>query len=127
MPRGNRGRDVRRRLYTDADLQVFAFRKCVWLTGVDLSGIRDDLADRTVILNLHRITERKTDAELQAAWGSAHPRLLGAVLNLAARVLAELPGAPTSDLPRMADFYRILRALDAVLGTGGAARYRSAG
>jgi hypothetical protein len=118
--------DVRRRLYTDADLQVFAFRKCVWLTAVDLSGIRDDLADRTVILNLHRITERRTDAELQAAWQSAHPRLLGAVLNLAARVLAELPGAPTTDLPRMADFYRILRALDAVLGTGGAARYRNA-
>ncbi len=118
--------DVRRRLYTDAELSVFAFRRVVWLTGIDLTGIRDDLADRSVVINLRRIERRRLDEEIERAWAEAHPRILGAVLDLAARVLAELPGISTEDLPRMADFGRVLRGVDAVLGTTGAARYSDA-
>jgi energy-coupling factor transporter ATP-binding protein EcfA2 len=115
--------DVRRRLYTDADLTVFAFRRVVWLTGIDITDIRDDLADRAVMLVLRKIERRRTDDEIARTWGDAHPRLLGALLDLAVRVLAELPSVPTEDLPRMADFGRVLRAVDAVLDTTAAERY----
>jgi hypothetical protein len=115
--------DVRRSLYTNADLTVFAFRRVVWLTGIDLIGIRDDLADRAVMLHLRKIEHRRTDDAIDRAWADAHPRLLGAVCDLAVKVLAILPTVSTEDLPRMADFGRIVRAVDAVLETDAAGRY----
>jgi hypothetical protein len=118
--------DVRRRLYTDADLSVFVFHRVVWLTGIELVGIRGDLADRSVMIELRRIDRRRLDEEIDRAWAEAHPRVLGAVLDLAAHVLAELPTISTADLPRMADFGRIVRAVDRVLGTAGAERYADA-
>ena len=77
--------DVRRRLYSDADLTVFAFRRVVLLNGIDLGGVRDDLAERLLTVELHRITERRYDADLTAAWEDAHPRILGALVDLAGR------------------------------------------
>lgn len=116
--------DVRRSLYTNSDLTVFAFRRVVWLTGIDLIGIRDDLADRAVMLHLRKLEQRRTDDEIARAWTDAHPRLLGAVCDLAVKVLAALPTVSTDDLPRMADFGRVVRAVDAVHSNGdAAARY----
>ncbi len=45
--------DVRRRLYTDGDLAVFSFRRCLLINGIDLGAIRGDLAERLVPINLH--------------------------------------------------------------------------
>jgi len=117
--------EVRRRLYSDADLTVFSFRRCVLLNGIDLGAVRDDLAERLLTVELHRITDtgRKLDADLARRWQEAHPRLLGALLDLAARVLAELPGLHLDRLPRMADFARVLAAVDRVLGSTALADY----
>ena len=43
--------------------------------------------------------------------------MLGALLDLTARVLTVLPGIQREDLPRMADFARIMLALDEVSET----------
>lgn len=115
--------DVRRRLYSDADLTVFAFRRVVLLNGIDLGAVRDDLAERLLTVELHRITERRYDADLAAAWDDAHPRILGALLDLAAQVLKVLPDVVLTDPPRMADFARILAAVDRITGTTGLATY----
>lgn len=117
--------DVRRRLYSDADLAVFSFRRVVLLNGIDLGAVRDDLAERLLTVELHRIGEggRRLDAELAAQWTSAHPRILGALLDLAAQVLDVLPRLHLARLPRMADFARVLAAVDHVLGTDGLAAY----
>jgi len=115
--------DVRRRLYSDADLTVFAFRRVVLLNGIDLGGVRDDLAERLLTVELHRITERRYDADLTAAWEDAHPRILGALVDLAAQVLKALPDVVLPDPPRMADFARILAAADQITGSTGLATY----
>jgi hypothetical protein len=118
--------DVQRRLYTNGDLYVVQFRRCVILNGIDLAGIRDDLADRAVTVHLERLTGRyRDDAELAAAWQQAHPRILGALLDLAVQVLARRHTVALPDPPRMVDFARILAAVDSVLGTDGMARYRA--
>src|SRR5687767_7851313 len=44
--------DVGRALYTDSDLAVFAFRRCIILNGIDVGALRGDLADRTLPINL---------------------------------------------------------------------------
>jgi hypothetical protein len=120
--------DVRRRLYTDADTAVFAFRRGVVLAGIDLGALNGDLADRMLPLTLEAIGEaaRLTEEELWFAWGKAHPRLLGALLDLAASVIDAVPFVRLESKPRMADYARVLAAVDRVLGTGGAGlrRYR---
>ncbi len=117
--------DVRRRLYSDADLTVFAFRRVVLLNGIDLGAVRDDLADRLLTVELHRITDRQLDADLSRVWAEAHPRILGALLDLAVKVLQVLPGVQVADLPRMADYARVLAAVDHVLGTNGVDTYKA--
>lgn len=117
--------DVRRRLYSDGDLHVIAFRRCVILNGIDLGALKDDLADRLVTVALVRIADgdRQRDKHLAASWRDAHPRVLGALLDLTAAVLAALPGVHLDEMPRMADFAHVLAAVDKVLGTDGLRTY----
>ena len=117
--------DVRRALFTNGDLAVFSFRRCVILNGIDLGAVRGDLADRLIPLDLVVIEEdnRLEEDELWPAWAEAHPRILGALLDLAASVASLLPGVRLERKPRMADFARILKAVDEVMGTDGLTRY----
>jgi len=117
--------DVRRRLYTDADMHVVAFRRCLIVNGIDLGALRGDLAERMLPITLEHIAEqdRREEHALWPDWEQAHPRLLGAVLDLAAGVLAMSPSVRLERKPRMADFARVLAAVDKVLGTEGSKRY----
>jgi hypothetical protein len=119
--------DVRRRLYTDGDLHVISFRRVVILNGIDLGAVRDDLADRLVTVDLHRIEEtaRARDDDLTQRWQAAAPLILGGLLDLTARVLAILPSVHLERSPRMADFAHVLAAVDRLAGTEGLARYRA--
>ena len=67
--------DVRRQLYTDAGLALFAFRRCILLNGIDLGAVRGDLADRLLVIDLDVIDEhhRRLDGELADRWRDAHP------------------------------------------------------
>lgn len=118
--------DVRRRLYTDGDLHVVSFRRVVILNGIDLGAVRDDLADRLVTVDLHRIdeTQRQRDADLNKRWDEAAPKILGGLLNLTVQVLAKLPDVHLERSPRMADFARVLATVDQVMGTNGMQRFR---
>lgn len=117
--------DVRRRLYSDGDLHVIAFRRVLVLNGIDLGALRDDLADRLVTVHLDRISDsaRRLDADLAQRWQRAHPLVLGAVLDLAVRVLGVLPSIQLAELPRMADFAYVLKAVDQVRDTDGLTTY----
>lgn len=109
---------ARRALYTDSDVVVFAFRRSVVLTAIAVEGVRGDLADRLLPVELERIPEeeRRTEAELEAAFAAAHPRILGALLELLGEVLAVLPDTRPERLPRLADAGRLFAALDRVTG-----------
>lgn len=117
--------DVRRKLYTDGDLAVFAFHRCIIITGIDLGSINGDLSDRLLPIHLDIISgdDRLEEGELWPRWQEAHPRILGAVLDLVASVARVLPSVCLESKPRMADFARVLAAVDQVLGTDGLARY----
>ena len=121
--------DVRRRLYSDSELATFAFRRVIALTGIDLGSLNGDLADRLLPVHLDRIDDfdRREETTMWGdAWQAAHPRILGAVLTLAADVLARLGTTKLERMPRMADFARIAHAVDQVLGTSGLERYLGA-
>lgn len=111
--------DPRRELYTDGDLVVHSFRRVVIINGINLSDTRDDLSDRLIVLNLPILdgATRLLDEELNSKWEKEHPFILGALFSLTSRVLAELPNTSKVELPRMADFGRILTVLDRINGT----------
>lgn len=122
--------DVRRTLYSDSGLTVFAFRRAIILNGIDLGAVRPDLGDRLVPIALDRIAEANRIAEetMPELWAAAWPRILGALLDLAAQVLADLATHPKPErLPRMADFGRILTAVDRITGSTGADVYAQLG
>jgi len=120
--------DVRRKLYTDGQLATFAFRRCVLLTGIDLGALNGDLAERLLSADLTPIgeAERLDEEDLWPQWGQVHPRILGALLDLAASVVSSRPSVRLARKPRMADYARTLAAVDQVLGTDGLARYMGA-
>jgi hypothetical protein len=110
---------LRRQLYTDSDVSVLAFKRVVALTSIDPGTLNGDLADRLLTIELERISQddRAGDEDLSARWRDAHPAALAGLLDLTAQVLGVLPAVPRTGLPRMADFARVLLAVDKVLGT----------
>ncbi len=129
MPRCDRRRMVKRSLYTDADLAVIKFRRCVIINGIDVGAIRPDLAERLAIVELRRIDPprmRQSEAEMRQRWETALPGIFfGGLLDLAASVHHRLETITVEDSPRMADFCRTLAAVDEILSTNGVRRYMS--
>jgi hypothetical protein len=117
--------DVRRRLFTDAELHTFAFRRVVMVSGIDVGNLNGDLADRLLPIALERFDEdgRREETELWATFERQHARVLGAILDLAAGALSRLSAVQLRHRPRMLDFARVVAAVDEQLGTDGFARY----
>lgn len=86
-----------------------------------------DLAERLATVTLAGIREdtRRTEQELAALWDVTYPSLFGALLDLAAAVSVRLPDVRLGESPRMADFARVLPAVDHVCGTDGLSRFTS--
>jgi phage/plasmid primase-like uncharacterized protein len=118
---------IRRKLYTDSELAVLAFRRVVALTSIDAGALRGDLGDRILLADLEPIakSKRRSEAELEQAYQHDRAQIFGALLDLVATVLAKLPNVRLTALPRMADFARVLAAVDAVHGTEALKRYFS--
>ncbi len=117
--------DVRRKLYTDGEYAVFSFRRCICLNGIDLGASRGDLAERMLPITLDRISEsdRQSEEEIWSKWEQRHPRIFGAILDLAVQVVAGLPSIELASKPRMADFAKILAVVDNALRTEGLSHY----
>jgi hypothetical protein len=116
---------VKRRLYSDSDLSVLSFRRVVALTSIDAGALRGDLGERLLILDLEVIddTRRRDERELRAMYDKGRPAMLGALLDLLSKVLQVLPEVQLESRPRMADFARVLAAMDRVLGTDALQHY----
>lgn len=116
-----------RSLYTDDNYSVRQFRRCVILTGIALDNWRGDLAERLLTVELRRITptQRCTESDLRDRYGDIRPRVLGGLLDVLSGVLAVRQQVIVPDLPRMADFARLLAAIDAVTGWDSLKAYRA--
>lgn len=118
--------DVRRKLYTDGDQTVFAFRRALILNGIDLGGMRGDLSERMLAVGLDTIpaNRRMREGDIARAWSEAYPRILGAVFTGVANYLKFAPHVEADTYSRMADFSHLLACLDQAYDTAGMQRYR---
>src|SRR5699024_8609037 len=80
--------------------------------------------DRLAQVGLHRIEDFKRERDEPETWRKHHAEILGALLDLAVQVLAELPNTEPVPGVRMADFVDTLATVDRILGTDGVTEYR---
>ena len=118
LAKGATGEAVfQRELHSDEDIIIFAFRRVLAINTIALKHeMANDLADRILMLEPEVITERLSEEELARRRAEAMPPAFGAVLDLVSGVLKHLPHVTVPNPPRMADFTRILAALDQVTG-----------
>lgn len=109
---------VARALYTDDDVIVLSFRRVIVLTTIDAGQLAGDLAERLLVIEPQVISprQRRHEQQLRAAYERARPAILASLLDLLSQVLAVLPGVRLESMPRMADFARVLAAVDEVTG-----------
>lgn len=109
---------VDRALFTDDDVVVLSYRRVLAMTTIDAGALAGDLAERVLMVELQLIdgTRRRSEEELHTEFEAARPAVLGALLDLLAGVLAVLPSVRLDSMPRMADFARVLAAVDQVTG-----------
>lgn len=116
---------IKRQLYTDSSLAVISFRRCVFLTGIDLGGLPGDLTERLLRIELKRIDtkSRLSEKAMMTSYEESRGRILGALLTLVSKVIEILPNIVLKEALRLADFHHIVKAVDVILGTRGEEQY----
>jgi len=116
---------VRRKLFTDDLHSIVTLRCLVGMTAIDLGPMQGDLADRVVRIECPRIADadRRGDEDVNRHMDEQGPVIFGAFLDLVCNVFEVHPTISLPGTPRMADFARVLAAVDRVLGSNGYARY----
>jgi len=112
------GGHATRALYTDNEEVIFEAERPILLNGIEEVATRGDLADRAIIVMLPTIPEsrRRAETEFWLEFEQARPRLLGAFLDVAAAAMKRLPEVELADLPRMADFAKLVVAAEPAFG-----------
>jgi hypothetical protein len=106
-----------RRLYTDADEELFLVQRPVILTGIEDFVVNGDLLDRALILSLPAIPpeERRPERELEREFRAVLPAILGALLDAVSAALRNFDTTTVPTLPRMADFATWVTAAESAL------------
>lgn len=107
-----------RQLYTNNAEVVVSILRPVILNGIGTLITAQDLLERSLYLELPILTEyaRQTDSELNQRFEENRAGILGGLLNIMCKALALLPEMSKANLPRMADFVLLGRAVASVLG-----------
>jgi hypothetical protein len=95
-----------RELFSDLDETLFSAERPIMLNGITSVVTRPDLLDRTLMVTLDPIAEgqRRSEADLDAAFTEAHPAILAALLDAVVVALRNEATTKIACLPRMADF-----------------------
>jgi hypothetical protein len=118
-----------RTLYSNRGLTVLRYTRAVILTTIEPGALSGDLVERMLPADLDRIpaggrkTERAVIGEdkdkkpgIYDLLDKHHAVILGAILDLLSGVFRNIGGVELDNLPRMADFGKMLAALDKAQG-----------
>lgn len=97
---------AKRKLYSDTEESVISVKRPIVLNGISAAVTAQDLVDRAITIETPVITERQEVTNLWREYEEGRARLLGALLDLAAKALAILPDMrlPADDRPRLVEF-----------------------
>jgi len=96
----------KRELYTDDEDVLCSFRRIVSLNGINLVAQKSDLLERSILLELTRITpkQRRSEQELWEEFDEALPSILGGILDILVLAMNAVDDIKLDCYPRMADF-----------------------
>ncbi len=100
-----------RKLYTNDEESVIEVKRPVIINSIPNVVTAQDLTDRVVSVELPVITERREESEIIEAFEKAKPEILGGLLDLFVKTLANLSKVKLHNPPRMADFTRLGEAM----------------
>jgi len=110
----------KRAQYTNGDVFTMSFKRKILINGIDFVINYADLADRTIVYELERVTDeaRKTDCFIENSFCKLLPNLLGQIFLVLQKVLQTVKKIEkaTEKTPRMASFAVYGEAIYQVLG-----------
>ena len=120
------GFDIRA-YYEDSTVKSFGYRRGMLFTAINPPTLAKDFNERTVQLELSRIsdTERTGEKELLARFMARRASILGGMLDVIVQAKRLLPKMTFDWRPRWADAFELASAAAEVMGYG-ATRYRDA-
>jgi hypothetical protein len=97
---------TKRELYTNDEDIIYSFRRCIGINGINLVSTRPDLLERSLLVELERISpeNRRSEEELLKAFEGDLPLILGGIFDTLARAMKIRQTIEVPSLPRMADF-----------------------
>ena len=107
-----------RKLYTNGEEFSIRAKRPMSINGIGAAVTQQDLVDRAVSIELETIEDRREAAAVEAEFDRRHPALLGALLDLFAKALAELPAVDIERdrRPRLIEFGKLGCAVAQALG-----------
>lgn len=94
---------AKRKLYSDLDPVVISVKRPIVINAIVDVVRRSDLADRLMLLELPRLSERQTERQVQERYKRLQPKVLGALLKGVSAALRDFSSIELPELPRMAD------------------------
>lgn len=105
-----------RRLYKNNEEMIFTFKCPIILTGIGELPTRSDLLNRSLLIQLEKLSQYRNDEELLAESEEACPRIFGGLLDVLCAGLRNAKNVEVTALPRMAAFARFGVAVEELLG-----------
>lgn len=107
-----------RKLYTEMEEVSINYKNPIIINGINDPITAQDLIDRVIAIELPLVhtAQRETEGVLKEAFNNAKPKILGAIFDMLAKVLQELPNVQLTNKPRMADFAVLGVALEKAMG-----------
>jgi len=110
----------KRTQYTNGDVYTINVKRKILINGIDFTISQSDLADRSIIYEMERISEehRKTDKFVEMSFGKLLPNLLGQIFLILQKTLSikDIVEQECITLPRMASFGIFGEAIYQALG-----------
>jgi len=97
-----------RKLYTDDEEKIYRYMRCISINGVENVINRPDLLDRSILLQLERISDEKRKAivDLKAEFMAERPVIMGGIFDTLSKAMKLYKNVKLDKPPRMADFER---------------------
>lgn len=110
-----------RKLHSNGDDYIFKFQRCISINGINCAVSRSDLLDRSVLIELERISEdnRQEISYVKQCFEADRAAILGGIFDTLSKAIKIFPSIKLKKMPRMADFTRWGYAIGEALGNCG--------